>query len=306
MTIVMLAFLIAFVSATQDIAFDAYRTDTLFPSERGLGSAVYIFAFRMAMLTSGGLALICADFLGWRVTYEIMALLIGLCSISTFFAPESSRVVESPHNLKEAVFHSFKDLFQRESIFLILLFIVFYKAGDAMALSLMSNFLLHGLGFSLTDVGIAYKTMGLLATIIGAFVGGALLTKINLYRALLLFGLAQGLSNAMFMFLAMAGKSYFIMVSAIFIESFCSGMSTAAFVAFLMSLCNSRYSATQFACLSALASVGRVFLGPLAGIMVKDMGWVSFYGWTVVLSLAGIGLLGLLRRRVIFNAEAII
>lgn len=299
----MLALVIAFFSASQDIAVDAYRADILTPEERGLGAACTVFAFRMAMLISGGLALMMADYLGWRITYEILALLMGLSILATYFGPESQKNITPPGDFIAAIIEPFKDLWQREKIVTVLLFVVFYKIGDALALTLMSNFLLKGLGFSLTDVGIAFKTFGLFATIIGAFAGGALLARMNIYSGLLWFGIAQAFSNLMFMVLAYAGKNYAVMVSAIFIESFCSGMSTAAFLAYLMSLCHVRYSATQFASLSALSAIGRVFLGPLAALLVANIGWANFYLTSFFLCFPGIMLLIFLRDKVQFDAK---
>lgn len=300
-----IALVIAFLSASQDIAIDAYRTDVLLPEERGVGSAMFIFAARLAMLISAGLALILADRVGWQLTYEIMAVLLASAAVATFFAPETSRAIQPPKKFVEAVVEPFKDLLQRESIVLILLFVVFYKFGDAFALSLMSNFLLRGLGFSLTDVGVAFKTFGLFATILGAFVSGLYYARLGLFRALLVFGLAQAFSNLMFMVLAIAGKNYALMVSAIFIEQFCSGMTTTVFMVFLMSLCHQKYSATQYALLSALFALGRVLIGPFAAMMVKYIGWTSFFGWSVILSFPGIVFLLLIRMKVQFNAEAV-
>lgn len=301
-----LALVIAFISASQDIAIDAYRTDILLPDERGLGAAAYIFSYRIAMLISGGLALVFADHFGWRITYEIMAILLGFSILSTYFAPEISDSIQAPKTFLDAVIKPLANLFKRDRVIVIMLFILFYKFGDALALALMSNFLLKGIGFSLTTVGVAHKTFGLFATIIGAFVGGALLTRLSLFRALLLFGVLQAFSNLMFMFLALAGKSYSLMVTSIFIEAFCSGMGTAAFVAFLMALCDHHYTATQFACLSGIAAMGRVFIGPVAGLMALHLGWVSYFGWSFILSFPGIFLLFALRNRVRLNAEKIV
>jgi PAT family beta-lactamase induction signal transducer AmpG len=298
-----LALLIAFLSASQDIAIDAYRVDILLPEERGVGAACTIFAARIAIIISGGLALVMADHVGWRVTYECMAVLMGASVLTTYFAPETSQNIKSPTSITRAIIEPFKDLLKRDGIGVILAFVVFYKLGDALALSLMSNFLLHGLGFSLTDVGIAYKTIGLLATIMGAFAGGLLMARINLYWALLLFGLAQAFSNLTFLILAYVGKNYLLMTSAIFIESFCSGMSTAAFLAFIMSLCHQQYSATQYAFLSALFSIGRVFLGPLAAWLVAHYGWINFYFYSFLCCFPGIILLNSLRNKVNFDAE---
>lgn len=300
------ALAIAFLSASQDIAIDAYRTDILLPEERGLGVAAYIFSYRMAMLISGGLALIFADHYGWRLTYEIMAILIALSIFSTYFAPEISSSIHAPKTFTDAIVKSLTNLLTRNRLIIILLFILFYKFGDALALALMSNFLLKGVGFSLTTVGLTFKTFGLFATILGAFVGGALMIRIKLFNALLWFGLLQAFSNLMFMFLALAGKNYAIMASSIFIEAFCSGLGTAAFMAFLMALCDHRYTATQFALLSCIASMGRVLIGPFAALLQLHYGWVNYFACSFVLSFPGIILLFILRNKVRFNAEKII
>ncbi len=301
----LVALSIAFFSASQDIAVDAYRTDVLPPAERGLGAAYYIFAYRMALLIAGGLALVLADYIGWRMTYQIMALLLLLSMVGTFFVPrpvESTPSTKLFVTIKDALY----DLLSREKIILLLLFIVFYKFGDAMALSLMTNFLLHGLGFTLTEVGLAYKSMSIIATILGAFVGGVILTRCHIYWSLLVFGLLQAFSNFLFILLAMIGKNFSFMIFALFTENFCSGLSTAAFLAFLMSLCNRQFTATQYALFSAIAALGRVFIGPIAGVMVENLGWVQFYTWAFVFSFPGVLFLFLLRNRVLSHAHVVL
>lgn len=296
---------VAFFSASQDVAITAYQADILTVEERGLGVAYYIFTYRLAALLSGGLALVCADYMGWKLTYELMAFLMLLVMIPTYKAPKEVAVAGLSSHLFKTIGAALSDLLQREKIILLLLFILFYKFGDALALSLMTNFLLHGLGFSLTEVGLAYKVVSFIATIFGAFVGGVFLTRWTIYRALLLFGLAQAFSNLMFVVLAIVGKHFLLMSVSIFIENFCSGLSTAALFAFLMSLCNHRYTASQFALLSAVASLGRVFLGPLAGWMVENIGWVQFYMWSFFLCFPGIIFLMLLKNKVSSYAHAI-
>lgn len=299
------ALVIAFFAASQDIAYDAYRTDVLAENERGLGSAYTVFAYRVAVLLSGGLALVFADYLGWKMTYEIMAGLVLLSMLATYKAPRPLELAPASNTVLSTAIDSLKDLLQREKVVFLLLFIIFYKFGDALALTLMTNFLLKGLGFSLTEVGLAYKTVSFIATILGAFAGGVILTRWNLYRALLVFGVAQAFSNLLFALLALVGKHFTLMAVSIFIENFCSGLSTAALLAFMMSLCNHRYTAGQFALLSAFASLGRVFLGPLAGVMVANIGWVQFYVWSFVLCFPGIFFLVLLKDRVLSHAHVI-
>lgn len=299
-----MALIVAFLSASQDISVDAYRTDVLLPEERGLGASFFIFSYRIAALVSGALGLIIADYIGWKLTYEIMAVLMLFAMIPTFNAP---RVVEpirqASQNFWQTIMIAASDLFQRDKIILLLLFVIFYKFGDALALQLMTNFLLHTLGFTLKQVGVAYKLCGFVATLLGAFVGGVMLTRWNIFRGLLVFGLAQTFSNLMFVLLAVASKSFALMAISIFLENFCGGLSTAAMFAFLMSICNQRYSATQFALLSAIAVIGRVFMGPVASLMVMHLGWVMFYVWSFVLCFPGILFLILLKDEVLTYAQ---
>lgn len=285
------ALTVAFLSATQDIGIDAYRTDILPTSERGLGASYTVFAFRVAMLISGGLALIFADYLGWKLTYELMGVLVLLCTISTMRAPVVNEVEKTNQYFYQTIHCAITNLFKRDNMIMLLLFISLYKLGDAFALQLFTNFLLHGLGFTLTEVGLAYKVVSFIATILGAFVGGLFLMRWDLYRALLIFGLAQAFSNLMFVFLAMIGKSFSFMALAIFVENFCSGLSTAALFALLMSLCDKRYTASQFAFLSAIASLGRVFLGPVAAYLVQHFGYITYFTWAFALSFPGLILL---------------
>lgn len=299
-----LAFVIAFFSASQDISINAYQTEILPKEELGLGVAYYVFAYRIAALISGGAALVCADFLGWRMTYEIMAVLMFIALLLTVKIPKPQEILSLPANLLQTTVISFMDLWRREKIILLLAFIFLYKLGDALALSLMTNFLLHGLHFSLTEVGLAYKVVSLIAMVLGGFVGGVILTRFNIYRALLVFGLAQAFSNLMFAVLAMVGKHFLFMSISIFIENFCSGLSTAALLAFMMSLCNHRYTASQFALLSAVASLGRVFLGPVAAVVVNNVGWTQFYIWSFILCLPSILLLQFLKAKGFSHVQA--
>jgi len=295
-----IAVLVAFCSASQDIAFDAYRTDVLRKEERGAGAAVSVLGYRLAMLVSGGLALVLADsFLGWQATYFLMAALMAIGVIATWFAPEPEVVVQPPRTLDEAVVGPLKDFFSRDGAILVLVLIVLYKLGDAFAGSLTTAFLIRGVGFSASEVGAINKILGLIATIVGALVGGALMSRLSLYGALMLFGILQAITNLGFWFLAVTPKAYWSMASVVGLENLCGGMGTAAFVAFLMTLCRVRYSATQFALLSALAAVGRTYLaGPLSGTMVQSFGWPNFFIVTVLIALPGLLLLWWQRRQI--------
>ena len=292
------ALYVAFASASQDIVVDAYRTDLLRPSERGMGAAVNVLGYRIAILVSGGLALVLADQIGWRATYFLMALVMGIGILTSLFAPEPQTPPAAPHTLQAAVVEPLKDFFSRQSALLLLLLIILYKFGDALAATLTTAFLIRGAGFSPTDVGVINKGLGLAALLTGALIGGMLLTRMSLYRALMWFGWLQAISNLSFMFLAWAGKSYPWLVFAVGFENLASGMGTAAFVAFAMSLCNHSFSATQYALLSALASLGRVLFGPITGEAVVLVGWANFFFVTFLAALPGLWLLWLLRKQI--------
>ena len=292
------ALAVAFASASQDVAFDAWRTDILRAPERGVGAAVTIAGYRTAMIVSGGLALILADHIGWEFTYFFMAALMALAIIPTIMAPEPEGEVPPPPTLAQAVVEPFREFLGRRGAVLLLVLIVLYKLGDAFAGSLTTAFLIRGLGFSLTDVGLINKWMGLAATILGALFGGIVMIRFGLFRCLLGFGVLQALTNLGFTLLALAGKSYAGMVAVIAAENLAGGMGTAAFVALLMSLCDRRFTATQYALLSALGSIGRVFIGPAAGLAVDSAGWANFFLITFLAALPGLLLLIYLRREV--------
>jgi len=290
------ALAMAFLSASQDIVIDAYRTDVLRERERGLGAALSVTAYRIAMLVSGALALILADRMGWGDTYLCMAAIMGIVSCFTLLAPEPEECAPPP-DLASAVTEPFRDFMARKGAVALLALIVLYKMGDAFAGTLTTAFLIRGAGFTPTEVGVINKGFGLAATIFGAVAGGVIMTRLGLFASLMSFGILQAVSNLAFMALAMVGKSYSVMVAAVGIENLCGGLGTAAFVAFLMALCSKRYSATQYALLSALASVGRVLVGPPAGLLAAHTTWPIFFFTTFLAALPGLMLLYLLRGR---------
>jgi PAT family beta-lactamase induction signal transducer AmpG len=292
------ALAVAFLSSSQDIVFDALRADWLERDERGAGAAVSVLGYRVAMLVSGAGALILADQgLGWSGTYWLMAALMGVGMIASWLVVEPEGAA-APRTLDEAVVKPFAEFFSRQGAVALLLLVVLYKLGDAFAGNLTTTFLLRGPGFSLTEIGAINKGFGLAATIVGALAGGALMAKMRLYRALLVFGVLQAFTNLGFMLLAASGKSYALMVTVIGLENICGGMGTTAYVALLMALCDKRFSATQYALLSALSAVGRVYVGPAAGYLVAGLGWPSFFFFTFLIALPGLALLVWLRARV--------
>lgn len=201
------------------------------------------------MLVSGGLALWLADkWLGWQGMYWLMAALLIPCIIATLLAPEPTDTIPVPKTLEQAVVAPLRDFFGRNNAWLILLLIVLYKLGDAFAMSLTTTFLIRGVGFDAGEVGVVNKTLGLLATIVGALYGGILMQRLSLFRALLIFGILQGASNAGYWLLSITDKHLYSMGAAVFFENLCGGMGTSAFVALLMTLCNKSFSATQLPC----------------------------------------------------------
>lgn len=292
-----LAVLVAFLSATQDIAFDAYSTDVLRSEERAAGAAVKVLGYRLAMIVSGGLALVLADqWLGWHNMYFLMGAFMVVCAVATVLAPEPEIIAAAPRSLAVAVVEPLREFFSRRGAITILLLIVLYKLGDAFAGALSTTFLIRGAGFSVSEVGSINKVFGLAATIIGALAGGALMARLGLYRSLMLFGLLQAVSNFGYWVLAVAPPHLYFMALVVAIENLCGGLGTAAFVALLMGLCRREFSATQFALLSALSAVGRTYLaGPFTPPLVESMGWPGFFVLTVLIALPGLVLLRLRR-----------
>ncbi len=293
-----LAMIVAFMSASQDIVVDAYRTDLLPAAERGIGVAVFLTGYRMAMLVGGALALILSEHMGWQNTYLLMAGLMIIGVLGTFASQEPDSNIVPPKSLEEAIWGPLKDFFSQRLALIFMLLIILYKLGDAYAGTLTTAFLLRGVGFSPTEVGTINKGMGLIATIIGALFGGTLMVKLGLFRSLMAFGVLQMVSNLSFMVLAWTGKNYFMMIFAIAFENLSGGMGSAAFVALIMALCNKRYSATQFALLSSISALGRVFISPSAGYVVNLTGWAFFFFLTTLTALPGLLLLWYLRGQI--------
>lgn len=292
------AVLVAFLSATQDIAFDAYRTDVLAAHERGAGAALSVLGYRVAMLVSGGFALILADqWIGWSNMYSLMGGLMLLTTLATFWSPEPSNPGKAPISLEVAITAPLGEFFRRPEAWTLLLLIVLYKLGDAFAGALSTTFLIRGAGFSPTEVGTVNKVLGLSATIFGALFGGALMARLGLFKSLMIFGVLQAVSNLGYWVIAVAPHNVWIMAAGVSLENLCGGMGTAAFVALLMGLCRQEFSATQFALLSALSAVGRTYLaGPLTPPLVESLGWPGFFLVTVLIALPGIWLLWVRRK----------
>ncbi len=287
------AIAIAFFSASQDISLDAYRTDVLETREMGAGAAVFVMGYRIAMITTGALAFFLADRIAWPTVYVVLSLLLIIGIVTTFVAPEPVLSDAPPRTLAEAVVLPFADFFQRAGVLralLVLLFIVVYKYSDSLAGSMTTPFLLKA-GFSQSEVGAVFLGVGVIATIAGVLVAGAAIGKLGINRSLWIFVVFQGLSNLTYYGLSLAGKNHAFMVAAVITENFGLGLVTGAMTAYLMSMCNKRFTATQFALLSSLMAASRDILVAPAGKIAESLGWPSFFLITVAMAIPPLVLL---------------
>ncbi len=290
-TLATISLMIAFLSATQDVAFDAYRTELLSEKERGYGSVFYVYGYRTAMIISGGGSLLLSYYVGWRVTYLIMGLLMGLCSIITLIAIEPKRIDKKAFSMYEVIVEPFQEFLSRSKSVYLLLLLVTYKLGEAFAMALTTPFLIQALNFTTQDVGVISKTMGMIASLIGLSIGGGLISRLGLYYSLLWFGILQAITNFLYYWLAVIGHNYFAMAFTILFDQFSAGLATSAFMVLLMSICNQKYTATQFALFTVLSSLGRVYVLPISGYFVAHLGWEVFYLFSVIMCLPGLVLL---------------
>lgn len=395
-TFALIAAFVAFLSASQDIVIDAYRTDILGSSERGAGASLSVLGYRLAMILSGGITFVWADANGnnwsWSKIYLIMATVMGAAAIvSLLFLPSvakdnvapktnakndligflallvavvigyqlttkvASPVIESffditvANNKKWAELISFfvglgitlplawfasqkakfetlntslKNYFSMKGAVQILVLIILYKLGDAFAGSLLTPFLIKSIGFTTAEIGVVNKVIGMWLTIGGAILGGAIMIRWGLFRSLFIFGILQMISNLGFWLLAVSGQGSwgsfslpafdFVIVSlkeatdvdwlllfSIGSENITGGMGTAAFVAFLMALCNQKFSATQYALLSSLSVIGRVFVGPVAGVLTESIGWNQFFVFSTLAAVPGLVMLYKMKAQII-------
>jgi PAT family beta-lactamase induction signal transducer AmpG len=287
------ALAIAFVSATQDITIDAYTTDISDTSEVGAASGTKVLGYRIAMLATGSGALILADYMSWQTIYLLLAMLMLLMAALCTRIPEPPLQEQAPVSVLEATRMPLIDFFKRSGRvrgIAILAFIVLYRLGDSMINNMTTPFLLQT-GFTQTDIGLVQGGIGLFATIAGVLVGGAAMARMGVNRSLWVFGVLQAASNFAYLVLAYSGPRYAIMVTTIIIENVCYGLATAALVGFIMTLCNPRFSATQYALLSSLVAVGRDVVSAPSGSIVEMTGWPVFFLISVVAAVPGMMLL---------------
>jgi PAT family beta-lactamase induction signal transducer AmpG len=247
LTVGLLALLVTFFSASQDIVIDAYRRESLADDELGLGSSLYVNGYRIGMLLAGGGGLILADFVPFRFVYLILGLTMVIGVVTTLLAPEPPASQGTPRTLREAVIDPFREYFRREDALWILGFILLYKIGDSMASAMTTPFYLE-LGFSKSEIGAVVKLFGFWATILGGLAGGVFMLRTGIYRALWYFGILQAISTAGFAFLAIIGPQLPALAGVIAFENLSGGMGTAAYVGFMASLTNKRFTRPSTPC----------------------------------------------------------
>jgi len=293
-TIAYLATAVAFFAATQDIVLDAYRRELLPDAELGLGNAIHVQAYRISSLVPGALALILADHFPWQTVFTVTALFMLPGIANTFLVGEPRLARPAPRTLAEAVVEPFHEFITRsgwQQALLVVAFIFFYKLGDSMATALATPFYLD-LGFSLSDIGLIAKNVGLWASVVGGLLGGIWMLKIGINRGLWLFGVVQVVSILGFAWLAYVNEPDRVLLAVVIaFEALGVGLGTAAFIAFIARATDPRYTATQFALFTGLASVPSTLVNATTGWIVEQTGWFTFFLLCTALALPGMALL---------------
>ena len=303
--VALLAIFVTFFSASQDIVIDAYRRESLSDNEQVLGASSYVLGYRIGMLSAGAGGLILADLMSYQFVYLIMALVMIGGVLITLIADEPVNFSE-PSTFLDAVRNPFVEFFKRhgDSInnnisipILILLFILLYKVGDTMAHSLSTNFYLE-MGYTKTEIGTVVKVFGLIATLVGAFIGGLLSIKIGLYKSLVSFGIFQAIATLGFAVLAISTKSLMLLASVITLENLAAGMGYTAYLAFIANMTNKQFTATQFALMTAIMSLPRTLFSGSSGFLVEILGWEYYFIFCSLIAFPALIILRNLRKRV--------
>jgi PAT family beta-lactamase induction signal transducer AmpG len=290
--VVAVAVCVAVLSASQDIVLDAYMTDVLAPHERAAGSSVNVIGYRVATVASSSLAFVMADHVAWPVIWLTMAAVMAVGVAGTVLAEEPVLALRPPRSLAEALGLPVADLWRRygTGVAVILAFAALYRFGDYFAQSLVIAFLKRGVGFDFTEIAFVYKLLGFAGLAVGGVFGGALVARFGMRRMLIAFGLASATTHLLYVWLAVAGKSMAVFILAVACDNTAGAMGAAAFVAFLISVCSPAVSATQFALLTSLSSVGQRVFGPFADRVVDAIGWSGYFVVCAVMVLPGLSL----------------
>tara|TARA_B100001113_G_scaffold2487_1_gene2123 strand:+ start:6562 stop:7821 length:1260 start_codon:yes stop_codon:yes gene_type:complete len=280
--VAILSLILTFFSASQDILIDAFRRESLMENEQTIGASAYVLGYRIGALAAGAGGLILADLYSYSFVYTLMSLIMLLGVVTTLLSDEPN-VKINPYTLRESVIEPFKEFFGRYegksanyTPYLILLFVLLYKVGDTMAHSLSTNFYLE-IGFSKTEIGTVVKFFGLGATLLGAFIGGALSLKIGLFKSLIYFGIFQLLATLGFSILFYAGNNLLMLITVISLENLAAGMGYTAYLAFIANMTSKNFTATQFALMTALMSLPRTFLSGTSGYLVEFLNWDLYF-----------------------------
>jgi len=295
------ALVVAFLSASQDIVSDAYRTDILRPREFGAGVAMFVLGYRVALIATGAGVLMLAGFMGWRQAFILMGMLMDLGVLFTLAAKEPPQQERTPTTITQAVVEPFQSFMAHRSWWIagvLMLFVLIFRLPDTLGNRMTMPFLLQEMKFTPETVGFIRQFIGIWVVIAGTFIGGWFISRIGIRAGLLIFGLLQAISNAGFLLLAWWGASQTGLVAVILIESFCGGLVTAGFLAFLMSQCDPRYSATQYALLTSLMAVTGILAGAWTGLLVSHVGYMGFFVITIAAGLPGILLIPFLPKPV--------
>ncbi|MEO7861645.1 MAG: AmpG family muropeptide MFS transporter [Nitrospirales bacterium] len=296
-TLAVLCLLVAFFSASQDIVLDAYRRECLSDEELGIGSSMFIYGYRLGMLAAGALALFLADqeSLSWNAVYFIMGAMMSIGILTTCFAPEPTIPAPPPASWQEAITGPFLEFFSRPGALIMLLFILLYKVGDSMASEMLSPFMVD-LGVSKTDYAMIVKVFGMIALMAGGLIGGLVVYRMGIVPSLFILGFLQMISTAGFVILAYTGNHLPTLTAVIAFETISSGLGQTAFVAFMASLTNKRFTATQYALLTSFMGIPRVFAGSTTGFLATWLGWEGFFLLCTLVALPGLFLIPYLRR----------
>ena len=292
------AVLTAFFSASQDIVFDAFRIEYLKQQDQGAAAATFVFGYRIGMIVAGAGALYLSDIVGWTHVYEILAIsgIIGIVTILCAKEPPAPAVEKQKNFFKDAVIAPIADFLKKPEWLLVVFFLLTYKLCET-SIGSVTPKLYKELGFSNTQIATVVKLWGIAATIFGGFLGGVLVARLGLFKSLLICGILQGVSNLPFAVLSLKGDSLVWLTTSIVSDNMAAGMATTAFVAYMSSLCNKAYTATQYALLSSLMALPRDLLAAGSGWLVASIGWTCFFVFTAFLSLPGLLVLLFLNRK---------
>ena len=325
--VALLAVLVTFASASQDIVIDAYRRESLTDEEQTLGASAYVLGYRIGALAAGAGGLILADYMSYQMVYEIMSCIMLYGVLITLIADEpKSDYIQS--NFEDTVTRPFIEFFNRYASInnispdrlkflgerakinrrnvlenflvtpiLILLFILLYKIGDTMAHSLSTNFYLDT-GFSKSEIGTVVKFFGLFATLVGAFAGGLIAYKIGLYNSLMIFGVFQAIATLGFSVLALFGDNLYLLMTVISMENLAAGMGYTAYLAFIANMTNKQFTATQFALMTALMSLPRTLFSGFSGYLVEFFGWELYFVFCSLIAIPALIILSKLNKEI--------